>query len=55
MKKGHFKVYLMYHDFNAIPKRLRELTEPGVETLCLPHGLISFTYKNVIKLYHRTN
>ena len=46
IEKDHFKVYLMYHDFHAIPKRLRDLTEPGVETLCLPHGLISFTYKN---------
>jgi hypothetical protein len=42
--KQLFKVYLMYHDFNAVPKHLRDLTEPGVESLCLKHGLISFTY-----------
>ena len=34
----------MYNDFNAIPKHLRDLCEPGVEQLCLKYGLISFTY-----------
>ena len=44
VKKKLFKVYLMYNDFNAIPKHLRDLCEPGVEQLCLKYGLISFTY-----------
>ena len=44
VEKQLFKIYLMYHNFNAIPKYLRDLTEPGVETLCLQHGLISFSY-----------
>jgi tetratricopeptide (TPR) repeat protein len=46
VEKGLFKVYLMFHDYKAIPKRIRDHAETGVESLCLKHGLVSFTYKN---------
>ena len=39
------KIFIMYHNYNALDQKYTNMLEPGISLFCLEHGLLSFVHE----------